>query len=380
MLRSSPTRPVLKLTLFATATLLLAACSTGTEAGPTDATSTEAAPVTASGDPVGACVADFEATTEHRDIVPGDEEITVAIVPKLLGLSVFEANVRGAEEVAPDLNMTINYTASVEANAADQAQVIEGLINSNDPPDVIAYSANDPTTIVPVLNSAREKGIVVIGFDSDVTASARQYFIQNTEYPAYGEAFVEAAVAKYGDSGKIGIVSTTTDATIQNEWIGAIQNVIDENYPNLEIADIVYGESNAAKSQSETVNLINAHPDLIAIFPLDSSAVPGALAAIKAQGLGGEIGVWGVSTPNANRQYFEDNSLDGLFLWDEVEEGRLIAWVARATCDGQMPAEGGSFTAGDLGTWTVQDTAAANTVIFSDPLLIDRNNYLEYDF
>jgi len=359
--------------------LLLGACSSGSPsetAAPGDDPSAPAAGVEA----VGSCVLDGTPSTDGDVEIVSGPPITVAIVPKLLGLSVFEANVKGAEEVAQELGITVKYTASVEANGADQAQVIEGLINSNDPPDVIAYSANDPTTIVPALEAAKAKGIVVIGFDSDVTDTARSYFIQNTSYPAMGEAFVEAVVEKYGDTGSIGIVSTTTDAPIQNEWINAITTYMTDTYPNLTIADIVYGQSNAAASQTETVNLINSHPDMVAVFPLDSSAVPGALAAIKAQGMGGEIGVWGVSTPNANAQYFADDSLDGLFLWDEVAEGRLIAYLARGTCDGVMPAVGGTFTAGDLGTFTVEDKPAANTIIFSDPLLINKGNYEQYDF
>ena len=58
----------------------------------------------------------------------------MAIVPKLLGLSVFEANVKGAKEVAPSLNETIDYTASVDASGPDQAAVIMGLVHSNNPP------------------------------------------------------------------------------------------------------------------------------------------------------------------------------------------------------------------------------------------------------
>ena len=330
---------------------------------------------------VGPCVFGQAKPASGTTIATG-APITVAIVPKLLGLSVFEANVKGAKQVAPDLNETINYTASVQANASDQAQVIQGLINSNNPPDVIAYSANDPTTIVPVLQQAMAKGIHVIGFDSDVTASGREYFIQNTDYAEFGKSMVDLAVKEYGDKGTIGIVSTTTDATIQNAWINAITSYAKTAYPDLKFP-IVYGQSNAAQSQTQTVNLLNSNPDTIAIFALDSSAGPGALAALKAQGLGGKIGVWAVSTPSANKQYFEDGSINGLWMWDEVGEGQLIAYLARGVCDNTIPAAGGTFTAGPLGQFTVQttpDVPADMTIIFSKTLLIDKNNYTQYDF
>ncbi|MEO7124701.1 MAG: substrate-binding domain-containing protein [Nakamurella sp.] len=306
--------------------------------------------------------------------------ITVAIVPKLLGLPVFEANVKGAKQVASSLGITINYTASVKASGADQAQVIQGLVNSNNPPNVIAYSANDPTSIVPVLQQAEAKGIKVIGFDSDVTASARPYFIQDTAYDAMGKALIDAVVAKDGDSGSLAILSSTKDATVQNAWIAAMKDYMAATYPKLKLVDIAYGQSNQATSQSQAENLINSYPDLKALIPIDGAAVPGALAAVKSQGVVGKISVFGIGDPNPNQQYFEDGSLTGLFLWDEVKEGELIAYVARAVADGTMPPTGGSFVAGDLGTFTVQDQPAPGTIIFSKPLQFTKSNYKNYNF
>ncbi len=306
--------------------------------------------------------------------------ITVAIVPKLLGLSVFEANVKGAEEVASSLNETIDYTASVDASGPDQAAVIMGLVHSNHPPQVIAYSANDPTSEVPALEAATAAGIKVIGFDSDVTASARLYFIQDTAYPAMAEALINAVVAKFGDKGTIGILSSTPDATIQNAWIGAMRTYIAQKYPDLKIGPIGYGQSNQAISQTQATNLINSNPDLLALIPIDGAAVPGALAAVSALGKVGKIGVFGIGDPNPNQKYFANGSLTGLFLWNEVQEGELIAYVARDVYDGTMPAAGGSFTAGSLGTFTVSNSPAPGTIIFSKPLEFTKANYLQYNF
>ncbi len=309
-----------------------------------------------------------------------DKPITVAIVPKLLGLSVFEANVQGAKEVAPGLHETIDYTASVDASGPDQAAVIMGLIHSNHPPQVIAYSANDPTSEVPALEAAAKAGIKVIGFDSDVTASARLYFIQDTAYPAMAQALINAVVAKYGSKGTIGILSSTPDATIQNAWIGAMRTYVKAKFPNLKIGPIGYGQSNQATSQTQATNLINSNPDLLALIPIDGAAVPGALAAVQAVGKAGKIGVFGIGDPNPNRKYFANGSLTGLFLWNEVNQGKLIAYLARDVYDGTVPQAGGSFTAGPLGTFTVSNSPAPGTIIFSQPLEFTKANYLQYNF
>ena len=349
----------------------------------TDAASSNPASVPATTAATSAPPASTPATTAAAGgavTITKGSPITVAIVPKLLGLPVFEANVKGAKQVASDLGITINYTASVKPSGADQAQVIQGLVNSNDPPKVIAYSANDPTSIVPALQAATAKGIKVIGFDSDVTASARSYFIQDTAYAAMGQALIDAVVAKNGSSGDVAILSSTKDATVQNAWIGAMKTYMSSKYPKLKLVDIGYGQSNQATSQTQATNLINSHPDLKALIPIDGAAVPGALAAVKSQGVIGKVSVFGIGDPNPNKQYFEDNSLTGLFLWDEVKQGELIAYVARAVADGKMPASGGSFTAGDLGTFTVTNDPAPNTIIFSKPLEFTKANYSKYNF
>ena len=357
-------RPLRALLLAAVGALALAGCSVSSSNSSSSAASS--APATSS--------------STSGSSSSASTKITVAIVPKLLGLSVFEANVKGAEQVASGLNESIDYTASVDASGPDQAAVIMGLVHSNHPPQVIAYSANDPTSEVPALEAAAKAGIKVIGFDSDVTASARSYFIQDTAYPAMAQALINAVVAKFGSKGTIGILSSTPDATVQNAWIDAMRTYVTQKYPNLKIGPIGYGQSNQAISQTQATNLINSNPDLLALIPIDGDAVPGALAAVQALGKDGKIGVFGIGDPNPNQKYFVNGSLTGLFLWNEVQEGELIAYVARDVYDGTMPAAGGSFTAGSLGTFTVSNSPAPGTIIFSAPLEFTKANYLQYNF
>ena len=77
------------------------------------------------------------------------------------------------------------------------------------------------------------KGIAVVSYDSDVAPDARDFFIQNTAYPAIGKALVES-VAKYaGPNAKIAILSSTPDATIQNAWMDAVKTYMAATYPKM---------------------------------------------------------------------------------------------------------------------------------------------------
>ncbi len=166
------------------------------------------------------------------------KEITVAIVPKLLGAPVFEANIKGAKQVADELKEKIVYTAPVAANGADQAQVIMGLVNSNDRPDVTAFSANDPTSLVPALKAAQQAGINVFSFDSDSTPSARSYFIQDTSYEDMGQAMIDEVASAAGEDVTYAIMSSTKDAAVQNAWIDAMKSYASATYPKMKLAGI----------------------------------------------------------------------------------------------------------------------------------------------
>lgn len=137
--------------LAAAAALALAGCTVSNGSSSAPAASTSAP---ASSGPASSGTASSAAASSSSS---AGKHITVAIVPKLLGLSVFEANVKGAKEVAPGLNETIDYTASVNASGPDQAAVIMGLVHSNNPPQVIAYSANDPRPRSPHLRRPRRR-------------------------------------------------------------------------------------------------------------------------------------------------------------------------------------------------------------------------------
>ncbi len=151
------------------------------------------------------------------------KRIKVAMVPKLIGLSVFKANEQGAIAEAKDLNIDFLYTGPVTASAQGQVDVFNSLIARKF--DVITTTSNNPTQLAPALIRARKAGIKVVSYDSDVAPDARDFFIQNTAYPAFGKALVESVIKYTGPEAKIAILSSTPDATIQNEWIGGAEDL-----------------------------------------------------------------------------------------------------------------------------------------------------------
>lgn len=307
------------------------------------------------------------------DAIDTSKKIKVAMVPKLIGLSVFKANEKGSIEAAKKLNIDFLYTGPVTASAQGQVDVFNSLIARKF--DVITTTSNNPTQLAPALVRAMKEGIKVVSYDSDVAPEARDFFIQNTSYPAMGKALVEG-VAKYtGPDAEVALLSSTPDATIQNEWINALKAYMAATYPKMKIVTTQYGQSSPSQSLTAGLNILQAYPNVKGIIAPDGAAIVGAAAAIEKLGLTGKVFATGTSDPDAIRQYVKSGTIMESPLWDEVKEGALVMYVARLAANNALK-DNDTFTAGDLGTFTVKD----KVIVFSEPLVFNKDNIDQYQF
>jgi ABC-type sugar transport system substrate-binding protein len=312
---------------------------------------------------------------------------------KLQGLPVFEANLKGVNDVAKAYGICspVKYGGPTTASATGQVSDIQAAIA--DHVNVIAMTSDDPSVPASALKQAMKDGIKVITFDSDVP-SARDFFIQDTAYNTIAEGLINAAVKAEGSSAQFGIMSSTPDATIQLAWISAMEAYVKAKYPNVKLGPVGYGQSDQATSLQQAEAMIHANPNIKAILPIDGAAVVGTAEAVSDLGDSGKIGVFGIGDPEPNRTYFANGSMQGLFLWNEIGEGEMIDCVAALAVANKIHA-GSAFTcpngpAGSLvsgpAKWTVATStnsttgANKNTITFSDPLEFTKSNYKQFDF
>ena len=111
------------------------------------------------------------------------------------------------------------------------------------------------------------------------------------------------------------------------------------------------------------------------IIAPDGAAEVGAAAAVQKLGLTGKVVVGGCSDPDSIRQYVKAGVIKESPLWDEVKEGELVMYVARLAYNNAIQRNG-TFTAGDLGTFTAKD----GVIIFSTPLIFNAQNIDQYQF
>ncbi len=304
------------------------------------------------------------------------QQLTVAMIPKLVGIDYFAATEQGAQEAVDEIgNIRFIHRGPTTASVNEQIQLIENFITAG--VDVIAVAPNDPQAIAPALQSAMDAGIQVVTFDAD--ANARNLFVNQVTFEGFGETLVDNMVSQVGEDARVAIVTSSLTAPNQNAWIDAMNAHIEENYPNFEIVDTRPSEEDQQLAFSVTQDLLRVYSDLDGIFALSSVAFPGAAEAVQQAGRGGEVAVVGASTPQQMAPFMEAGVIESVVLWNPVDLGYLTIYAAKALVE-QGLEPGSTFEAGRLGSYEVQEDETSMWVLLGDPFVFTSENIGDFNF
>lgn len=119
--------------------------------------------------PVSAMAAEqADDATAQFDGLTANEEYSFSVIVKSNDSTYWQAAIAGMEQAAEELGVTITAQGpNSESDIADQVNMLNTAINSDF--DAIALAANDATAVLDSLNTAVEKGVPIIAFDSAVT-------------------------------------------------------------------------------------------------------------------------------------------------------------------------------------------------------------------
>jgi rhamnose transport system substrate-binding protein len=323
------------------------------------------------------------ATPDDTDSAPAEptaesaEVLNIVYIPKNLGNPYFDNIVAGLQEAAPELNMTVEVVGPAQAGATDQIQYIDAAIQQQ--VDAILISPNDADALVPSLKRAMDAGIVVVSVNSDMNVEGRDLAILPVDFTTLGEFLVELTAEVTDGAGDFAILSATSTAPDQNFWIEGMEEVLaGGTYPDLNLADVVYGDDAPDKSTNETNALLTRYPDLKAIVAPTTVGVAAAAQVLSASPLKGQVQVTGLGTPNEMRQYIKDGTVKAVALWDPKAQGILAAHLVAALINGTLTAEAGASM--DVPGVGVRVISADTQVITGPPVTFNADNIDDFDF
>ncbi|CAN5494366.1 rhamnose ABC transporter substrate-binding protein [soil metagenome] len=303
--------------------------------------------------------------------------LRIAVLPKSVNNPYFDASFVGAERACEELGATCEYVGPTEATGSAQVEFINTLTQQG--VDAIVLSAADADAVTPALQRAAESGITIVTYDADVNdTSARSLFVNPSSPELIGRQQVIWAAEQTGYSGEVAILSAAATADNQNTWIEFMEDELSkEEYSDMTLVDVVYGDDDASLSAERAAGLLQAHPDLAAIISPTTVGIREAANYISGTDFRGEVAVTGLGLPSEMNAFVQDGTVAVFGLWNPQDLGYIAVHAAAQIASGDLTAEPcTSFTAGDADYEITED----NVVIVGPPFAFTADNIDEFDF
>jgi ribose transport system substrate-binding protein len=180
-----------------------------------------------------------------------------------------------------------------------QAAMIEDCIARK--PGAIAINAVDPATVVPGIRKAAEAGIPVVMQNADTTEQGRAYtkaFIGSQSYDQ-GFAVGQMIVKALGGKGNVVVITGKPGQTDTVNRTEGMKAAFSDAKADIDVLATQPADWSKDKALTVMQDLLTRYPQIDAVFGQDDPMALGALEAIKAQGMGGQVKVFGV---NGNKE------------------------------------------------------------------------------
>jgi ribose transport system substrate-binding protein len=192
------------------------------------------------------------------------KKYTIGVIAKSQSNPVFVAAHTGAVAAAKDLSakygieVTIDWRTPANEDAQQQAQYLEQLVSTG--VSGISLSCTDAKVLTAAINSAADKGVPVITFDSDAPDSKRIAYYGMDDYDCGKQLMSEMSKLLNG-KGTIAILGGNQNApNLQKRIAGAKDEM--KNHPGLKLKDAYYHGETAPEAVAKIEQVQGANPDI----------------------------------------------------------------------------------------------------------------------
>jgi len=332
----------LLISLILIITLLMGACAPAPAAEESgDAAASEEAAAEESSEEGAEEDAAGEEESADGEEASGDE-FNAVLLPKFLGILVFDQAHQGAMEAAEELGTAdgLEFLGPTPENSVEgQIEIVTTAATQG--VDAIMISNNAGDQLAPAAQAAIDAGVTVVTWDSPIpSAEGEQLFIAQVDFDETGTVMADMAMSILGeDGGKFAILSASPDAANQNAWIAAT----------------VYGNDASEESYNQALALIDQYPEMELIMSPTTVGIAAAAKAMQDEGMCEDVKVSGLGLPAEMVSFTLNGCAPEFALWSFVDLGYLTYHASYQIATGAIEAaEGASFEAGRMGSYTIE--------------------------
>ncbi|MDF2614667.1 MAG: periplasmic binding protein/LacI transcriptional regulator [Clostridia bacterium] len=264
-------------------------------------------------------------------------QIYIAVISKGIQTRIWEPTRIGAEQAAKDYGASITFEGPpVEESLEGQFKLFEEALNNN--AQAIVISAVDSKVISPYLQKAAQKGIPVISFYSGTDSPIVQTTVGIDNYAA-GELAAHKLAQSINNEGKVAILAQDPTSRAAIDRRDSFLDVLQQQYPNIQIVAIEYGVGDVDRSQEITKKITKEHPDIKGIFASTERTTMGTINAIRELNKEGEIKIVGFDSGKQLIDAVREGIMEGAITQNPTATGYKAVEAAIKAYKGERNPE-----------------------------------------
>jgi ribose transport system substrate-binding protein len=189
----------------------------------------------------------------------------------------------------------------------------------------------------PVMKQARSKGIYVVALNTGDPSTGQQTEVGSDD-AQMGKLEADGLGAKDPDA-VVGFLSLSASTQAHAAIIAGFKAEAAAKFPKMTFPVSAYDNGDATQDVDIFNNMIAAHPNLTAIFPVEGAAIPAAITAVKEAGQTGKIDVVGFDLTASTQADINAGTLYGVVNQGWCDMGTQAVVAMKSLSEGkQVPA------------------------------------------
>ena len=231
----------------------------------------------------------------------------------------------GLEFAGKTLGADTKFLGPVDYDMTAMVNTMEQVMAEN--PDGMNVVGFDPA-LKPAIDQIVDAGTPLVTLDAEVYGSKRMTFLGTGNYNA-GRVGGKLLSELIGGKGKVAILTKVGQSNLE-ERIQGYKDEIAQNYPDVEIVQIIDDQSDSAKAADGLKAVLQREPDLAGVGCVEAAGGVGAATAAKELGLAGKLKIVSMDRDDGTLKFIEDGVIDA----SVAQKSALMTYYGTILMDG----------------------------------------------
>lgn len=250
---------------------------------------------------------------------PANKQLKIAGVVAVTSDPYFISMHCGASAAAKAFgNVSLSWQGPTGASVSQELTALGSVAVTN--PDGVLLTPFSPTAFINPVVKLMKRGVPVYLTDGPLSKDVayRQTF---ANVGGAGQVLAAHIAALMHSQGKLAIIAAMPGDPVEGARYASLVKIIHAKYPKITVLAPQYANDDQNKAAQTVAGLLEAHPDLAAIFTTDGPAGQGAAAALKTAHKTGKVKLVSFDATPLEVRGLQDGSIQGLYAQAPYIEG-----------------------------------------------------------